>query len=84
MIREAIEQTTSDYEKEKLQERLAKIAGGVAVIKASAVPLPLSLSLSIYIYLYIYLSLSLSLFPSPFYSLSFPSPLKSVPHPLVA
>ena len=33
LIRESIEQTTSDYEKEKLQERLAKIAGGVAVIK---------------------------------------------------
>ena len=33
VIREAIDQTTSDYEKEKLQERLAKIAGGVAVIK---------------------------------------------------
>jgi chaperonin GroEL len=32
-IRSAIEQTTSDYEKEKLQERLAKLAGGVAVIK---------------------------------------------------
>ena len=33
LIRESIENTTSDYEKEKLQERLAKIAGGVAVIK---------------------------------------------------
>ena len=33
IIREAAENTTSDYEKEKLQERLAKIAGGVAVIK---------------------------------------------------
>ena len=33
VIREAIAATTSDYEKEKLQERLAKIAGGVAVIK---------------------------------------------------
>ena len=33
VIREAAEQSTSDYEKEKLQERLAKIAGGVAVIK---------------------------------------------------
>ena len=32
-IRSAIESTTSDYEKEKLQERLAKLAGGVAVIK---------------------------------------------------
>ena len=28
-----IEETTSDYDKEKLQERLAKLAGGVAVIK---------------------------------------------------
>ena len=33
LIREAVSQTTSDYEKEKLQERLAKIVGGVAVIK---------------------------------------------------
>lgn len=33
LLREAIVKTTSDYEKEKLQERLAKISGGVAVIK---------------------------------------------------
>jgi len=32
-IRQQIEKTTSDYDKEKLQERLAKLAGGVAVIK---------------------------------------------------
>jgi hypothetical protein len=32
-IRDAIERTTSEYEKEKLQERLAKLSGGVAVIK---------------------------------------------------
>ncbi|MEO5578689.1 MAG: TCP-1/cpn60 chaperonin family protein, partial [Sphingomicrobium sp.] len=32
-IRQQIETTTSDYDKEKLQERLAKLAGGVAVIK---------------------------------------------------
>ena len=32
-IRKQIEETTSDYDKEKLQERLAKLAGGVAVIK---------------------------------------------------
>jgi len=32
-IRRQVEDTTSDYDKEKLQERLAKIAGGVAVIK---------------------------------------------------
>jgi len=32
-IRTAIDQTTSDYEKEKLQERLAKLSGGVAVLK---------------------------------------------------
>jgi chaperonin GroEL len=32
-IREQIETTTSDYDKEKLQERLAKLAGGVAVIR---------------------------------------------------
>ena len=32
-IRTQIETTTSDYDKEKLQERLAKLAGGVAVIK---------------------------------------------------
>lgn len=33
-IRKQIEDATSDYDKEKLQERLAKLAGGVAVIKA--------------------------------------------------
>jgi chaperonin GroEL len=32
-IRQQIENTTSDYDKEKLQERLAKLAGGVAIIK---------------------------------------------------
>src|SRR3546814_15070940 len=32
-IRAQIETTTSDYDKEKLKERLAKLAGGVAVIK---------------------------------------------------
>ncbi|XBJ23867.1 hypothetical protein VPH35_001879 [Triticum aestivum] len=32
-IRSAIEQSTSDYDKEKLQERLAKLSGGVAVLK---------------------------------------------------
>src|SRR3546814_6275209 len=32
-IRAQIETTTSDYDKEKLQERLAKLAGGVAVLK---------------------------------------------------
>ncbi|MBS0251570.1 MAG: chaperonin GroEL, partial [Proteobacteria bacterium] len=32
-IKQQIEQTTSDYDREKLQERLAKLAGGVAVIK---------------------------------------------------
>ncbi|MBX7259706.1 MAG: chaperonin GroEL [Candidatus Hydrogenedentes bacterium] len=35
-IRKAIEATTSDYDREKLQERLAKLAGGVAVIKVGA------------------------------------------------
>ena len=35
-IRAQIENTTSDYDKEKLQERLAKLAGGVAVIKIGA------------------------------------------------
>jgi chaperonin GroEL len=35
-IRNAIEKATSDYDKEKLQERLAKIAGGVAVINVGA------------------------------------------------
>jgi len=35
-IRTQIENTTSDYDREKLQERLAKIAGGVAVIKVGA------------------------------------------------
>ena len=32
-IRSAIELSTSDYDKEKLQERLAKLSGGVAVLK---------------------------------------------------
>ena len=32
-IKAQIEETTSDYDKEKLQERLAKLAGGVAVIR---------------------------------------------------
>jgi chaperonin GroEL len=35
-IRSQIEKTTSDYDREKLQERLAKLAGGVAVIKVGA------------------------------------------------
>ncbi|GAB2691973.1 chaperonin GroEL [Aliiglaciecola sp. 3_MG-2023] len=35
-IRGQIEESTSDYDKEKLQERLAKLAGGVAVIKVGA------------------------------------------------
>ena len=35
-IKAQIEQTTSEYDKEKLQERLAKLAGGVAVIKVGA------------------------------------------------
>ncbi len=36
-IKEQIEETTSDYDREKLQERLAKLAGGVAVIKVGGV-----------------------------------------------
>ena len=36
VIRRAIETTTSDYDREKLQERLAKLAGGVAIIKVGA------------------------------------------------
>ena len=36
LIRKEIEKTTSDYDKEKLQERLAKLAGGVAVIRVGA------------------------------------------------
>ena len=35
-MRAQIEETTSDYDKEKLQERLAKLAGGVAVVKVGA------------------------------------------------
>ncbi len=35
-LRKQIEETTSDYDREKLQERLAKIVGGVAVIKVGA------------------------------------------------
>ena len=36
VIRSEIENTTSDFDKEKLQERLAKLAGGVAIIKVGA------------------------------------------------
>ena len=36
MIRKAIEETKSDFDREKLQERLAKLAGGVAVIRVGA------------------------------------------------
>lgn len=39
-IRRQIEETTSDYDREKLQERLAKLAGGVAVIKVGAATEP--------------------------------------------
>jgi len=35
-IRAQVEKTTSDYDREKLQERLAKLTGGVAVVKAGA------------------------------------------------
>jgi chaperonin GroEL len=35
-IRRQIEETTSDYDREKLQERLAKLAGGVAVVNVGA------------------------------------------------
>jgi len=35
-LRAQIEETTSDYDREKLQERLAKLAGGVAVVKVGA------------------------------------------------
>ncbi len=35
-IRAQIEKTTSDFDREKLQERLAKLSGGVAVIKVGA------------------------------------------------
>jgi chaperonin GroEL len=35
-IRKQVEETTSDYDREKLQERVAKLAGGVAVIKVGA------------------------------------------------
>ncbi len=36
LIRSQLEETTSDYDKEKLQERLAKLSGGVAVVKVGA------------------------------------------------
>ena len=35
-LRSQIEETTSEFDKEKLQERLAKLSGGVAVIKVGA------------------------------------------------
>ena len=40
LIRKQIEESTSDYDKEKLQERLAKLAGGVAVISIGATTEP--------------------------------------------
>lgn len=45
-IRDAIDRTTSEYEKEKLQERLAKLSGGVAVIKVRG-----GLAFVLYIYI---------------------------------
>ena len=42
-IKAQIEETTSDFDKEKLQERLAKLAGGVAVIRVGAATETLSL-----------------------------------------
>ena len=36
MIRRQIAETTSDYDREKLEERLAKLTGGVAVLKVGA------------------------------------------------
>lgn len=38
LLRDSIDNTKSDYEREKLQERLAKLHSGVAVIKVAAVP----------------------------------------------
>ena len=35
-IKKQVEETTSDFDREKLQERLAKLAGGVAVIRVGA------------------------------------------------
>src|SRR5207245_7359611 len=35
-LRAQVEETTADYDREKLQERLAKLAGGVAIIKVGA------------------------------------------------
>jgi len=37
-IRQQVEETTSEYDKEKLQERLAKLSGGVAVIRVGVRP----------------------------------------------
>ncbi len=39
-IKAEIEETTSDYYREKLQERLAKLAGGVAVIRVGGATRP--------------------------------------------
>jgi chaperonin GroEL len=39
-IRRQIEETTSDYDREKLQERLAKLAGGVASSRSAPPPRP--------------------------------------------
>src|SRR5690606_18007489 len=35
-LKKRVEETTSDYDKEKLQERIAKLSGGVAVVKVGA------------------------------------------------
>lgn len=41
-IRNLLENTEQDYEKEKLNERIARLSGGVAIIQVSKSPIPLS------------------------------------------
>lgn len=49
-IRSAIENSTSDYDKEKLQERLAKLSGGVAVLKVCLLYFILVVNIHTYIH----------------------------------
>ena len=57
-IQEELESTNSDYEKEKLNERLAKLSDGVAILKVSAVMSTNMLMVSFDIYHYIHIFVS--------------------------
>lgn len=51
-IRSAVENSTSDYDKEKLQERLAKLSGGVAVLKVRLLTYCMYLRMVDYMFLF--------------------------------